>query len=41
MGEIAIPVDKWFPDGQAHLWHDNLPVNAPSISPYSAHLSHT
>ncbi|OWZ75979.1 phosphatidylserine decarboxylase [Cryptococcus neoformans Bt85] len=26
MGEIAIPVDKWFPDGQAHLWHDNLPL---------------
>ncbi|KAE8540468.1 phosphatidylserine decarboxylase [Cryptococcus gattii VGV] len=25
MGEMAIPVDEWFPDGHAHVWHDNLP----------------
>lgn len=32
MGEMAIPVDKWFPGGHAHLWHDNLPVGPPSVS---------
>lgn len=32
MGEMAIPVDKWFPDGHAHFWHDNLPVGPPFVS---------
>ncbi|WVQ98224.1 phosphatidylserine decarboxylase [Kwoniella sp. CBS 9459] len=25
MGELAIPVEKWFPDGTIHLWSDNIP----------------
>ncbi|OCF30786.1 phosphatidylserine decarboxylase [Kwoniella heveanensis BCC8398] len=26
MGELAIPVEKWFPDGVIHLWGDNVPL---------------
>ncbi|KAK6903556.1 phosphatidylserine decarboxylase [Kwoniella mangroviensis CBS 8507] len=26
MGELTIPVDKWFPEGEIHLWRDNLPL---------------
>ncbi|WVR04751.1 phosphatidylserine decarboxylase [Kwoniella sp. DSM 27419] len=25
MGELAIPVEQWFPDGAIHLWSDNIP----------------
>ncbi|WVF69626.1 phosphatidylserine decarboxylase [Kwoniella sp. CBS 6097] len=26
MGELAIPVEKWFPDGAIYLWSDNIPL---------------
>ncbi|WVO16689.1 phosphatidylserine decarboxylase [Cryptococcus depauperatus] len=26
MGELAIPIDEWFPQGQVHLWHENNPT---------------
>ncbi|WWC68112.1 phosphatidylserine decarboxylase [Kwoniella pini CBS 10737] len=26
MGELAIPVEKWFNEGDIHLWHENIPL---------------
>ncbi|WRT64623.1 phosphatidylserine decarboxylase [Kwoniella shivajii] len=26
MGELAIPVEKWFPEGDIHLWNENVPL---------------
>jgi hypothetical protein len=28
MGELFVGVDHWFPNGQARLWHDDLPVSS-------------
>ncbi|WVW78263.1 phosphatidylserine decarboxylase [Kwoniella bestiolae CBS 10118] len=26
MGELTIPVDKWFPEGEIHLWREGIPL---------------
>ncbi|WWC59635.1 phosphatidylserine decarboxylase [Kwoniella dejecticola CBS 10117] len=31
MGELTIPVEKWFNEGDIHLWHENIPLSTQKL----------